>query len=72
MPPEWFDYVRLRAAALRRRTCRELFGWSDEEYDAAPARFCDWAMAFSRAEAEGHRKRTEREIERRGREAGRG
>ena len=63
MPAEYAIYLRLRTRALRRRRCRELFGWSDEEYDAASARFCDWALAFARAEEEGISARIRREAE---------
>lgn len=76
MPAEYATYRRLRAAAFRRRRCREMFGWSDAEYDAASARFCDWAIAFAGAEDEGHARRQRAEVERRQREllerAGRG
>lgn len=61
MPREFVTYVRLRTAAGRRRRCRELFGWTDEEYDKAPARFCDWALAFATAETEGYTARAKRE-----------
>lgn len=63
MPAAWATYVRLRTIGHRRRRCRELFDWSDEDYAAAEARFCDWALAFDAAEQEGRMKRAKAEAE---------
>lgn len=64
MPPEWAIYVRRRTRHARLSRCRELFGWTKEEYLAAPARFVDWALAFDRAEQTGRANRAKAEAER--------
>jgi hypothetical protein len=40
----------LRAKANRKARLKAMFAWTDEDYQAAPARFCDWALGFAEME----------------------